>query len=83
MSSPCGSTSFLLTAVEHSAYEQTTSYFSILLWMDIQVVSNSLELLTMVMIMMMVIISQQWSNLTSTRSQSKVNVLSGDGIFEE
>lgn len=51
--------------------------------MDIQVVSNSLELLTMVMIMMMVIISQQWSNLTSTRSQSKVNVLSGDGIFEE
>lgn len=53
------STSFLLTAVEHSTYEQTTSYFSILFWMDIWVVSNSLELLTMLMIMTMGKVSQQ------------------------
>lgn len=37
MSSPCGSPSFLLTAVEHS----TCEFFPILLSMDVQVLSNS------------------------------------------
>lgn len=82
MSSPHGSTLFLLTAVEHSVCEETTSYFSIL----VDGYSGSFQFFGITdhaLIMMMEIMSQQWNNLTSIQSQSKVKILSGGGIFEE
>lgn len=53
MSRSCGSTSLLLTAVEHFTHKQTTSDFPILLCMDIQV-----GILTKLTIMVLRIMSQ-------------------------